>query len=1064
LQKDKVRIYILARELNMESKDLLDMCKDHGIDVKNQLSSVEPEVKDQIVAMLKRGSAATAKPSSTAPIPTVTGKVPPLPPKPPVLSTPGHRPPPAREPEPQAAKITSPAGPASVAETVAHPPETPKTNVTAATLSPPAKPAAIPTARPAEPTPASRPSEPPITGKAGEPTAARPPEKPTEPPTSVKPPGEPPATAGQRPAEAGAAPTPAATPTPAPTGKTEQPTPPRQPEQPQRRTDQTPPPPRPPLHTGSAGGSRVRDLGARKTPPQGGGAQGGGQGGQGGQVGQGTGQGGERAGGQGGERGGDRGRDRHRTPRFSGIAPAPTPPASLNKPRQEAKKQDKQAGPTKIMEIPAAMQGKDASHLQEAIRQQQQPPVKPGTPVPPIPADGDDIDDEEGGKKKPGVKRKPGEVVGRDARRVDRNERQQKRKAVGSVDEVSLRRGQVGLLEEDDQRPRKTLIHLKKRKALPTEKRKGKVPIELPITVRSLSEAMGVRTGELLMRLMNQGVANLTINSMVDADVAEILAVENGCELDIKRPLDAEERAIAVLEQPDNPEDLQPRAPIVTIMGHVDHGKTSLLDKIRLSNVAATEAGGITQVIRAWRVEHNGQPITFLDTPGHEAFTKMRARGANVTDIAVIVVAADDGVMPQTEEAIAHAKAAEVAIVVAINKIDLPNSNLRKTEQQLYNLGLIPDNMGGEVPFVQTSAVTGKGIGDLLDNILTVAELMELKANPNKPATGTCLEANLSEGEGVLATLLVRDGTLHRGDVIVCGASFGRVRAMYDDLGRPVQEAGPTMPVRITGLDFVPNADDPFMVVDDLVTAREIGEKRQTKMIEQTLAPRQTITLENLKDQKVTELKVILKADARGSIEAIRKELEKLHHPEVRVRLLHAAVAGTTETDVQLALTSPQDSLILGFNAVPDDKARALAEEKGIEIRQYNIIYNLTDDIRSALEGKLKPREEVVHLGRALVREIFKISRVGTIAGCYVTQGVIERSAKIRLIRAGVVVYPPPERTASLESLKRFKEDAREVREGFECGMKIAGYDDVKVDDVIEAYRIEQVQRTLSND
>jgi translation initiation factor IF-2 len=709
------------------------------------------------------------------------------------------------------------------------------------------------------------------------------------------------------------------------------------------------------------------------------------------------------------------------------------------------------------------MAGKDASALREMLQPQPQTPGKhggvPGAPGAPR-VEEEDFEEEEGGKKKPGAKRKVGEVPGRDARRTGRNERQQQRKAGSSSED--FRRGQVGLLDEEEQPKRKTLIHLKKKKQLPTEVRKGKVPIVLPITVRSLSEAVGKKTGELLMKLMNQGVANPNINSIVDPELAEALAIECGCELDIKRPPDAEERAQAKVDQPDNPEELQPRAPIVTIMGHVDHGKTSLLDKIRRSNVAATEAGGITQVIRAWRVEHNGKPITFLDTPGHEAFTKMRARGANVTDIAVIVVAADDGVMPQTEEAIAHAKAAEVAIVVAINKVDLPNANLRKTEQQLYGLGLIPDNMGGDVPFVQTSAATGKGIDDLLENISLVAEVMELKANPNKPAQGTCLEATLSEGEGVLATLLVRDGTLRRHDVIICGASYGRVRAMYDDLGRPIQEAGPTVPVRITGLDEIPNADDPFIVVDDLATAREIAEKRRAKMIEKALAPRQTITLENLKEQKVTELKVILKAEARGSIEAIRKELEKLHHEEVRVRLLYTAVGGITETDVQLALTSPEDSLVVGFNAVPDEKARALAEERGIKINQYNIIYNLTDDIRSALEGKLKPREEVVHLGRAVVREIFKISRVGTIAGCYVTQGVIERSAKVRVIRNGVVVYPPPERTASLESLKRFKEDAREVREGFECGMKIAGYDDIKVDDVIEAYRIEQVQRTLS--
>jgi translation initiation factor IF-2 len=440
----------------------------------------------------------------------------------------------------------------------------------------------------------------------------------------------------------------------------------------------------------------------------------------------------------------------------------------------------------------------------------------------------------------------------------------------------------------------------------------------------------------------------------------------------------------------------------------------------------------------------------------------MRARGAQVTDIAVIVVAADDGVMPQTEEAISHAKAAGVPIVVAINKIDLPNANITKTRQQLYSLQLIPDTMGGDTPFVETSAATGKGIEELLDMLSLVAETMlELKGNPKKSASGTCLEAMLSEGEGVRATLLVQNGTLHRGDVILCGASYGHVRQMYDDLGRPIQEAGPSVPVRITGLDEVPNADDPFVVVPDLATAREVAEKRKARQREATMLKRAPVTLETLSDAQIAELKIILKADFRGSIEAIRKEMEKLQHAEVRIRILHAAIGGITESDVQLALTSPADTLIVGFNVVPDDRARALAEEKEVQIREYDIIYHLTDDIRAALEGKLKPREEVIHLGRAVVRNTFKISRVGTIAGCYVTQGVIERSAKIRLIREGVVIYPPADRTVGLDSLKRYKEDVREVREGFECGIKIAGYDDVKVGDVIEAYRIEQVQRTL---
>jgi len=686
----------------------------------------------------------------------------------------------------------------------------------------------------------------------------------------------------------------------------------------------------------------------------------------------------------------------------------------------------------------------------------QSKPIKPEDVIKPVqPGEIPEFEEEDSEKGK-----RPKGVAGRDKRQQARNERARQRKGRGLEVEVQKEAGgRVSVLEPEERIRKPTRIKLKHKQ--PTMPRKGKVPIELPISVRSLSEASGIRSLDLLFKLRDHGMANATLNSTIAPDLAEILALESGCELEIKRPTDVEEQLLANLDRPDEPGEMVPRAPVVTIMGHVDHGKTSLLDKIRQSNVVATEAGGITQVIRAWRVEHGGRPITFLDTPGHEAFTKMRARGAQVTDIAVIVVAADDGVMPQTEEAINHAKAAGVSLVVAINKVDLPSANVNKTRQQLYSLEVLPDNMGGDTPFVETSAATGKGIDELLDQLSVVAELKELKANPHKPGQGTCLEAMLSEGEGVRATLLVRDGTLRRGDVILCGATYGRVRQMYDDQGQAIEEAGPSVPVRITGLDGVPNADDPFVVVTDLAGARAIAEKRQQRQQEASQFKRVPVTLEKLTEAKIAELKIILKADFRGSIEAIRKELEKLHHEEVRVRILEAAIGAITENDVWLALTSPQDTLIIGFNVVPDDRARTLAEEKGVQIREYDIIYNLTNDIRAALEGKLKPREEVVNLGRAVVRNTFKISRVGTIAGCYVTQGLIRRNAKVRLIREGVVIYPPADRTAGLDSLKRFKEDAAEVREGFECGLKISGYDDVKVGDVIEAFRVEQVQRTL---
>jgi len=676
----------------------------------------------------------------------------------------------------------------------------------------------------------------------------------------------------------------------------------------------------------------------------------------------------------------------------------------------------------------------------------------------------DDLDDDDDDRRRGRRGTTPSAVPGRADRHKERSERQAKRKI--ALEEMRGGRSAVArLLDEDSPRHRKD--RRPKVKPQGTVARSGKTPISLPITVRSLSEAIGRKAAELAFKLIGLGMPPTTnINSVVDAEMAEIVALDYGVELEIKRSEDVEQTMLDRHEEEDAPENLVPRAPVVTVMGHVDHGKTSLLDRIRetyglRSDVVSTEAGGITQVLRAWRVEKDGKPITFLDTPGHEAFTKMRARGANVTDLAVIVVAANDGVMPTTEEAISHAKAAEVSIVVAINKVDLPDANIRKTEQQLYSLGLIPDTMGGDVPFVQTSAKTGKGIDELLEQISVVAELRELKANPNKAASGTCLEAYLSEKEGVQATLLVQNGTLRPGDVVLCGASYGTVRKMYDDLSRVIESAGPSVPVRILGLDEVPNAGDDFYVVADLTTARQIAEDRKDRLAQRSLQSRKPVTLENLSDSKITELKVILKAEARGSIEAIRNELEKLHHEEVRVRILHAGIGAINLSDVQLALTSPEDTIILGFNVVPDNDAKALADERGIQIREYDIIYKLTDDMRSALEGKLKPREEIIHLGRAVVRETFKISRVGTIAGCYVTQGTIERNAKVRVIRSGVVVYPPPDRTASLESLKRFKDDVREVSQGFECGLKIAGYDDVKVDDVIEAYRIEQVQRSL---
>jgi translation initiation factor IF-2 len=1081
LQTEKIRIFALARELDMESKDLLTLCRQNGIDVKNQLSTLEPEVREQVVQLVRRGSAGIAPTTTQIPgaLPTSMNKLRDLNQGRGILS---------RRASSAPAGSTGPAGAETPSEKAlapgqepskgaATPPEPPQAGAPSS-LSPTeergGKEGRAETSReqPASGQADTRASE----GLGAEPPTTSPDRASASTPEGVKddtrkhPPGPkerspdksgrpgsteaiPPRRAAEvsspeKSSEEKAVPGPRDTSRPAGGGRQGPEGPPggkvvphegegaRQ----EGRNAPHPDSPRPGPgglsgHPGGqrpmrdlAGGRQARvpegDAGVPPRPP--------------------------------GPRGeGPARKPRDRKPPRPGehfkVAQPPTP-RPLSKPHEEKdkKKPTPPSGAKRIGDIPEdLLQQGGAVRIEDILRRQHG--SGKAAPVPPVPDD----EEEEGGAGKKDKKRKA--VPGRDARRSERAARQMQRRS-GQGD----RKGGIALVE-DEEGPRRDRSRRRLKQPQPgTKPRKGKVPITLPITVRSLSEAIGVKGGALLFALMNHGCTSLNINSTLDPEVAEALALEHDCELDIKRHADAEELLTLESQKADSEEDLVPRAPIVTVMGHVDHGKTSLLDRIRKSNVVDTEAGGITQVIRAWRVDHKGSPITFLDTPGHEAFTQMRARGANVTDIAVIVVAADDGVMPQTEEAISHAKAADVSIVLAINKVDVPNANLGRTKQQLYGLGLIPDDMGGEVPFVETSAVTGQGIDDLLENLAVVAELKELKANPNKPAQGVCLEAYLSEKQGVLATILVRDGTLRLGDVVLCGPAHGTVRKMYDDLGRVIEEAGPSVPVRITGLDVVPEADDPFHVVPDLATAREVAEKRLHRQQEASLQQRQPVSLETLSEAQIAELKVILKAEARGSIEAIRAELEKLQHEEVRVRLLHSGIGAINVSDVQLALTSPQDTIVVGFNVVPDDAALALAEERGIRIQEYDIIYKLTEDLRAALEGKLKPREEIIHLGRAVVRETFKISRVGTIAGCYVTQGTIERSAKVRVIRGGVVVYPPPERTAGLESLKRFKDDVREVREGFECGMKIAGYDDIKTDDIIEAYRIEQVQRKLT--
>jgi translation initiation factor IF-2 len=638
--------------------------------------------------------------------------------------------------------------------------------------------------------------------------------------------------------------------------------------------------------------------------------------------------------------------------------------------------------------------------------------------------------------------------------RADRN-KGRKVKADGSEDEAAAPR-------------RKRTLTRSKSHGSTAAPRKGKVEIELPCTVRSFSEATGVGSGQVLKALMGVGIMG-NINAGIPDEYVELIASELGLEVEFRAPPSLEDQLLARFDVEEaHPENLKPRPPIVTVLGHVDHGKTSLLDKIIGSNVVAGEAGGITQHIRAYLIPtKDGRHVSFVDTPGHEAFTEMRARGANVTDIAVLVVAADDGVMPQTEEAISHAKAAAVPIVVAMNKIDLPAADEQKVLSQLATSGLLPSEWGGDVEVVRTSAVTGVGLDTLLETLLVTAELHDYKANPDKPARGMCLEAEQESGRGVIAKLMVQDGTLKEGDVIVCGAGYGRVKAMFDTL-RPrqkLQEAGPSTPVNVTGLDVAPNAGDKFYVLSDIGEARDLADQRQLENREQTLSGSSTrVSFEDFQqrlsegrlgpEEEFSTLNLIIRADVRGSIEAILKELAKFDHPEVKVKVLQAAVGGITVADVTLAHAS--GAVVVGFNVIPDEAARALAEDREVEFRRYDIIYKLTDDIKLMIEGKLKPEERVVEMGSALVKQVFTISRVGAVAGCQVIRGSIERGCRIRINRDSRTIGD-----YGMESLRREKDDVKEVARGMECGIKLANFNDLKEGDVLEAYKIEEVARTL---
>jgi translation initiation factor IF-2 len=589
------------------------------------------------------------------------------------------------------------------------------------------------------------------------------------------------------------------------------------------------------------------------------------------------------------------------------------------------------------------------------------------------------------------------------------------------------------------------------------EREKTRIRVNEFISVAELAEQMKIPATQIVQFAFKELGLMVTVNQRLDFDQIELIASEFGFQA-VREDEYAAELTAAPVE--DKAEDLVPRPPIVTIMGHVDHGKTSLLDYVRKANVVAGEAGGITQHIGAYHVSlPNAKEITFLDTPGHEAFTAMRARGAQVTDIVVLVIAADDQVMPQTVEAISHAKNAGVPLVVAINKIDLPTANIPKVKQDLLQHNVVLEEFGGNVLSTQISAKKGTGVDELLEKVLLQAELLDLKANAAGPAHGTVLEATLDPGKGPLATVLVQRGTLHQGDNFICGKFSGRVRAMSDERGKPVKEVGPSMPVQILGFEGVPAAGDTFLVVADANEAREIAQKRQRLEREaQNRRGARGGTLEDfsraLKEGQVTQLKIIIKADQGGPAEALADALAQLSTSEVRVEVVHRGVGAITESDVLLAKAS--GAIVLGFHVRPDANARTTAEREGVDVRTYRIIYEAVEDVRTALEGLLKPEQRESVLGDAEVLQTFKVSKVGTIAGCMVRSGVIQRTAKVRVVRDGTLVY-----TGGISSLKRFKDDVKEVREGLECGIGVENFNDLKVGDRIEAFRIEEVKRTL---
>ncbi len=636
--------------------------------------------------------------------------------------------------------------------------------------------------------------------------------------------------------------------------------------------------------------------------------------------------------------------------------------------------------------------------------------------------------------------------------------REQKEKEARKKRESAEQKKARRKTNQQSQKTRRRVVFKQPKSEKPPEKKEiTEITVTLPVSVRELSEKMGVSASKLIKQLMMEHQIRANINQSLEQEVVELLAMEHDIEVTFEEEKSAEERLEELIPE-DAEEDLQSRPPVIALLGHVDHGKTTILDQIRNTQVAGTEDGGITQDIGAWQIDYEGQEITFVDTPGHEAFTQMRARGADVTDVVILVVAADDGVMAQTEEAIAHARAADVPVVVALNKIDKADANPMRAMQQLAGHDLNPEDWGGDVGCIQLSALQGEGITELLERTLLEAELAEPKANYDRRADGVMLEARMEEGLGVVGNAIVRNGTLHPGDIVVCGPAHGRVRSLLDQHGNEVESAGPSTPVAISGLDEVPEAGETFVAVEELEQAREVANERQERMEEERRRPRSHITLENLYESltsgEAEQVRIVVKGDVKGSLDPLVQSIENLETDEVGVRILHQGVGPVNVSDVLLADAS--DAIVVAFRVGVEDQARQEAESKGVDIQYFRVIYEAIQAIHDAMEGMLAPELQEERLGVAEIREIFRISRVGNIAGCYVRDGKVTRSGKIRLQRNGKIIHE-----GKIESLRREKDDVREVESGYECGIKLENYNDIQEGDLIECYAIKEIERAL---